>query len=129
MSSDGVIDPRSADRPVREETRTPPDFSLAELEAIIAGRARSGDPNSWTANLFARGMAAAAQKLGEEAIETVIAAISGDRGEFVKESADLIYHWLVVASIAGVPLHEVLNELKRRTEQTGIEEKAARSER
>ena len=55
------------------------DFSLADLERIIRERARSGDPDSWTAKLFASGMEKAAKKLGEEAVETVISAVGGDR--------------------------------------------------
>ncbi|WP_027166970.1 phosphoribosyl-ATP diphosphatase [Mesorhizobium sp. WSM3224] len=103
------------------------DFSLAELETIIDQRAHSGDPDSWTAKLFAKGMDMAAQKLGEEAVETVIAAIKGDKKTLVSESADLIYHWLVVLGIAGVPLDDVLKELEGRTGRSGIAEKAARS--
>ncbi|TIX69384.1 MAG: phosphoribosyl-ATP diphosphatase, partial [Mesorhizobium sp.] len=67
-----------------------------------------------------------AQKLGEEAVETVIAAIRGDRQGLVSESADLIYHWLVVLGIAGVPLGEVLKELEGRTGRSGVAEKASR---
>lgn len=103
-------------------------FSLDDLERIVAERARSGDANSWTAKLFARGMEKAAQKLGEEAVETVIAAVKGDTGELVSESADLLYHWLVVLTIAGVPLSDVLEELQRRTTQSGVAEKASRSQ-
>ena len=103
------------------------DFSLAELESIIHQRAHSGDPDSWTAKLFAKGMDKAAQKLGEEAVETVIVAIKGDNKALVSESADLIYHWLVVLGIAGVPLDDVLKELEGRTDRSGIAEKAARS--
>ena len=103
------------------------DFSLAELEQIIDQRAHSGDPDSWTAKLFAKGMDKAAQKLGEEAVETVIVAIKGDNKALVSESADLIYHWLVVLGIAGVPLDDVLKELEGRTGRSGIAEKAARS--
>ncbi len=102
------------------------EFSLSELETTIAGRARSGDPDSWTAKLFARGIDKAAQKLGEEAVETVIAAVRGDRQALVSESADLVYHWLVVLAIAGVPLAEVVAELERRTARSGIAEKASR---
>ena len=80
------------------------DFTLADLERIVAERGRSGDPDSWTAKLFARGIDKAAQKLGEEAVETVIAAVKGDAEGLVSESADLLYHWLVVLAIAGVPL-------------------------
>ena len=101
-------------------------FSLAELETIILQRAHSGDPDSWTAKLFAKGMDKAAQKLGEEAVETVIAAIRGDRQALVSESADLIYHWLVVLGIAGVPLDDVLKALEDRTGRSGIAEKASR---
>ena len=68
----------------------------------------------------------AAQKLGEEAVETVIAAVKGDTEGLVSESADLLYHWLVVLALAGVPLSEVLAELERRTAQSGLAEKASR---
>lgn len=101
-------------------------FSLQDLEKIIAERGRSGDANSWTANLFAKGIDKAAQKLGEEAVETVIAAVKGDQQGLVAESADLIYHWLVVLALAGVPLSEIISELERRTVQSGVAEKASR---
>ncbi|HHZ07512.1 MAG TPA: phosphoribosyl-ATP diphosphatase [Rhizobiales bacterium] len=103
-------------------------FKLSDLEAIIAMRARSGDQGSWTARLFAAGMDRAAKKLGEEAVETVIAAIRGDRGALVSESADMLYHWLVVLAVAGVPLSDVLAELERRTRQSGVAEKASRGD-
>ena len=103
-------------------------FSLDELEKIVAERGRSGDSGSWTARLFAGGMDRAAKKFGEEAVETVIAAVGGDRQALVSESADLLYHWLVVLALAGVPLSEVIAELERRTAQSGVAEKASRSE-
>lgn len=103
-------------------------FSLAELEKIVAARGGSGDAGSWTAKLFAGGMEKAAKKLGEEAVETVIAAVGGDSKALVSESADLLYHWLVVLALAGVPLSEVLAELERRTAQSGVAEKSARGE-
>jgi phosphoribosyl-ATP pyrophosphohydrolase len=102
------------------------DFSLTDLERIISERAQSADPSSWSARLYAGGMENAAKKLGEEAIETVIAAIRGDDKGLVSESADLLYHWLVVLAIAGVSLADVLAELERRTGQSGIAEKASR---
>jgi phosphoribosyl-ATP pyrophosphohydrolase len=105
------------------------DFSLDDLERIVAERARSGDPDSWTAKLFASGMDRAAKKLGEEAVETVIAAVRKDESELVSESADLLYHWLVVLAIAGIPLSRVMAELERRTGQSGIAEKASRAGR
>ncbi|TPL55314.1 phosphoribosyl-ATP diphosphatase [Mesorhizobium sp. B2-4-4] len=104
-------------------------FSLSDLETIVSERAHSGDPDSWTAKLYARGIEKAAQKLGEEAVETVIAAIKGDKQALVSESADLIYHWLVVLGISGVPLDDVLRELESRTGRSGIAEKASRSKR
>jgi phosphoribosyl-ATP pyrophosphohydrolase len=105
------------------------EFSLTELERIVAGRARSGDPDSWTAKLYSAGIERAAKKLGEEAVETVIAAVAGDRDALVSESADLLYHLLVVLAVADVPLSSVLAELERRTGQSGIAEKAARASR
>jgi len=105
------------------------DFTLADLERIVAERGRSGDPDSWTAKLFAHGIDKAAQKLGEEAVETVIAAVKGDAEALVLESADLLYHWLVVMALAGVPLSSVLTELERRTGQSGTAEKASRQKR
>lgn len=101
-------------------------FSLTDLEATIRERASSGDPESWTAKLFAKGMDKAAQKLGEEAVETVIAAVKGDTKAVISESADLLYHWLVVLAIAGISLDDVLAELERRTGRSGIAEKASR---
>ena len=102
------------------------EFDLKRLESIVADRARSGDASSWTAKLYAAGMEKAAKKMGEEAVETVIAAVSGDDQGLVSESADLLYHWLVVLAVAGVPLERVMVELERRTAQSGIAEKASR---
>lgn len=101
-------------------------FSLNELERIIAERGRSGDPQSWTARLFAEGKDKAARKFGEEAVETLIAALGGDGRALVSESADLLYHWLVMLALAGIPLSEVMAELERRTSRSGIAEKASR---
>jgi phosphoribosyl-ATP pyrophosphohydrolase len=101
-------------------------FSLADLETIIAERARSGDPDSWTAKLFENGIDHAAKKLGEEAVETVIAAINGDTAAIISESADLIYHWLVVLAISEVPLASVMSELEKRTGRSGLAEKRSR---
>ena len=103
------------------------DFSLSDLERIVSDRALSGDPDSWTAKLYRSGMDRAAKKLGEEAVETVIAAVKGDDAGLVSESADLLYHWLVVMKIAGIPLAQVMAELERRTAFSGIAEKAART--
>ena len=64
--------------------------------------------------------------MGEEAVEAVIAAVKRDRTELVSESADLLYHLLVVLALADVPLEDVMEELRKRTGQSGLAEKAAR---
>ena len=104
------------------------DFSLSDLERIVAERAKARPEDSWTAKLVVGGQPKAAKKLGEEAVETVIAAIKDDRDNLVYESADLIYHLMVVLKIADVPLKAVLDELKRRTGQSGLSEKASRQD-
>lgn len=101
-------------------------FSLSDLEAIVADRLVNGDATSYTRKLAEKGVAKAAQKLGEEAVETVIAAVTGDGDALIYESADLLYHLVVVLALKGVPLDEVLAELKRRTAQSGLQEKASR---
>ena len=101
-------------------------FSLEDLEKIVASRASSADPQSYTAKLFSKGMEKAAQKLGEEAVETVIAAVAHPSKGLVSESADLLYHLLVVLRIADIPLSDVLAELGKRTGETGLQEKASR---
>ena len=103
------------------------EFDLKQLETIIAARGRSGDAQSWTAKLFASGPEKAAQKLGEEAVETVIATVTGDREGVIAESADLLYHWLVVLALADVTVDEVMAKLEARTAQSGIAEKASRA--
>ncbi|KQS87463.1 MULTISPECIES: phosphoribosyl-ATP diphosphatase [unclassified Rhizobium] len=102
------------------------DFTLSSLEAIVAARAKASPDESWTAKLVAHGQSKAAKKLGEEAVETVIAAISEDRAGLVAESADLLYHLMVVLKIADIPLQDVMAELERRTSQSGLQEKASR---
>lgn len=104
-------------------------MTLEELEARIAIRAAASPEESYTAKLIARGMNKAAQKVGEEATEAVIAAVTGDRAELVKESADLLYHLLVVLKAADIPLAEIMTELDARTAQSGLAEKASRSEK
>jgi phosphoribosyl-ATP pyrophosphohydrolase len=101
-------------------------FTLSDLEAIVALRATSDDAASYTRKLVDKGMPRAAKKLGEEAVETVLAAVGGDKHELTSETADLLYHLLVVLFIGGVSLEAVLGELKSRTARTGLEEKASR---
>ena len=100
---------------------------LDQLYAAIAAR-RGGDPAaSYTARLLSRGTAKIAQKLGEEAIEAVIAAVRGERSALVAESADLLYHLLVLWADAAVTPDEVWTELGRRKGISGLAEKAARA--
>jgi phosphoribosyl-ATP pyrophosphohydrolase len=100
---------------------------LDRLEATIRDR-RTGDPDaSYVARLTAKGRAKIAQKLGEEAVETVIAAMQGDHAALTGEAADLLFHLLVLLADAGVSLDDVRAELMRREGTSGLEEKASRS--
>lgn len=101
-------------------------FTLADLEAIVEARAKAEPSESWTAKLVAAGQQKAAKKLGEEAVETVIAAIEGEKAALTSETADLLYHLMVVLKIGGIPLQDVMGELERRTSQSGLAEKASR---
>jgi phosphoribosyl-ATP pyrophosphohydrolase len=102
-------------------------FTLSELDQIIAARSKATDGSSYTASLLARGPAKCAQKFGEESVEAVIAAVSGDRDELKKEAADTLYHLLVLLRACGVSLDTVMEELERRTATSGLQEKAARA--
>jgi len=102
-------------------------FELRDLTALVAHRADTRDGSSYTASLVAGGMEKAAKKLGEEAVESVIAAIAGKKPALIAESADLIYHLCVVWHMAGITYNEVMAELERRTKMSGLQEKAARS--
>ncbi len=88
--------------------------ALARLEAVIASRWESQPEGSYTARLFKAGLPRIAQKVGEEAVETVVASLSQEKGNVVEESADLLYHLLVLWREKGVTLAEVLGELDRR---------------
>ncbi|WP_116652447.1 phosphoribosyl-ATP diphosphatase [Pelagibacterium sediminicola] len=101
-------------------------FSIEALEKRLAERASASPEESYTARLVAAGVEKCAQKLGEEAVETVIAALGANEAELIKESADLIYHLLVLLRARGVELSEVIAELDRRTAMSGLAEKAAR---
>jgi phosphoribosyl-ATP pyrophosphohydrolase len=100
---------------------------LTRLWETVEARRLAGDTtSSHSARLMARGTAKVAQKLGEEAVECVIEAIQGDRRATVMESADLVYHLLVLWVDAGIRPEEVWAELERREGISGIVEKAAR---
>jgi phosphoribosyl-ATP pyrophosphohydrolase len=94
-------------------------------EAILSRR--GGDPeSSHTARLFQKGTPKIAQKLGEEAVEAVIAGVKGDRANLTHESADLLYHLMVLWADQGLAPGEVWAELERRRASSGVEEKASR---
>lgn len=93
----------------------------------LAQDRRKGDPNtSYIAKRLQQGTAKISQKLGEEAVETVIAAMRKDKKEIVSESADMIFHWLLLLVDTGVSLGDVMDELERREGISGLDEKAAK---
>ena len=102
-------------------------FTLDDLAAIVAARAGATAEASYTKSLLEAGMPRAAKKFGEEAVEVVIAALGGERAALVAESADLLYHLLVVLRLSDISLRDILDELERRTVQSGHAEKAARA--
>jgi len=102
--------------------------TLVRLEQVIAERRSASPDASYVARLNAKGIEKIAQKLGEEATEAVIAALSGSREDLVGESADVIFHLLVLLQAKDIALADVLAELERREGTSGIEEKASRSE-
>jgi phosphoribosyl-ATP pyrophosphohydrolase len=102
------------------------DFTLADLERIVAERAAASPDESWTAKLMAGGPSRIAKKLGEEAIETALAAVGEDKAALVNESADLLYHLVVLLQARGASVQAVLDELARRTAQSGLAVKASR---
>ena len=101
-------------------------FTLQDLEKRVEMRAQESADVSYTRKLLDRGVAQCAKKLGEEAVEVAIAAIAEDRDRLIAETADLLYHLLVVLEVRGVSLAEVEAVLGERTRQTGLDEKAAR---
>jgi phosphoribosyl-ATP pyrophosphohydrolase len=100
--------------------------ALSRLSATIAARQGDDPSQSYTAKLLSQGPVKAAQKLGEEAIETALAAALNDADGVASESADLIYHWLVLLRASEVSLDEVAAKLEAREGQSGLAEKAAR---
>jgi phosphoribosyl-ATP pyrophosphohydrolase len=101
-------------------------FTLADLAAIVAERARSGGPGSYTAKLVGAGVERCAKKFGEEAVEAALAAVAGSEAALTAEAADVLYHLLVMLAARGITLAAVMAELKRRTAESGLAEKAAR---
>ena len=103
-----------------------PRFTVHDLAATIDARAATGGDVSYTRKLLDKGAEHCAKKLGEEAVETVIAAVENNRDRLIAESADLLYHLLVLLKSRGVKLVEVEAALSQRTSMSGLDEKASR---
>ena len=100
--------------------------TLARLERTIAERRKAAPDESYVASLTARGLPVIARKLGEEAVEAVVAALTNNREELVGEAADVLFHLLVLLAEKDIPLSAVMAELERREGTSGLAEKAAR---
>jgi phosphoribosyl-ATP pyrophosphohydrolase len=103
-------------------------FTLHDLEQRVKERAAASAEVSYTRKLLDRGVAHCAKKLGEEAIETVLAAVAEERERLIAEAADLVYHLVVVLQARGIALAEVEAALAARTSQSGLQEKASRKQ-
>lgn len=105
---------------------SPAPFTLHDLAARVSERARASGEESYTRKLLDKGIAHIAKKLGEEGVETAIAAVAEDRERLIAEAADLLYHLVVLLEARGVTLAEVEAALSTRTGKSGLEEKASR---
>jgi phosphoribosyl-ATP pyrophosphohydrolase len=104
------------------------DDILSALAATIAARRSAHSDSSYTRQLLDGGAAKCARKLGEEAVETILAALGGNDEELTGEAADLIYHLLVLLEVRQVPFADVLRRLEARMGQSGLQEKASRAQ-
>ncbi|AEI94586.1 MULTISPECIES: phosphoribosyl-ATP diphosphatase [Roseobacter] len=102
-------------------------MTLDALFATILARKTADPTSSWTAQLLSKGPEKCAEKFGEEAIEAIIEAVKGDSDALTGEAADVLYHLLVMLAACDVDLKDVLAELERRQNTSGIAEKQARS--
>jgi phosphoribosyl-ATP pyrophosphohydrolase len=101
-------------------------FTLADLEQRVGDRAKAPSDQSYTRQLLDKGVSQCAKKFGEEAVEVVLAVVSEERERVIAESADVLYHLLVMLQARGVKLAEIEALLETRTKKSGLEEKAAR---
>ena len=101
-------------------------YTLHDLEKRIETRAKASADVSYTRKLLDKGVAHCAKKLGEEAVETVIAAAAENRERLIAESGDLLYHLLIVLRVRGISLDEIEAALSKRQSMSGLEEKSAR---
>jgi phosphoribosyl-ATP pyrophosphohydrolase len=103
-------------------------FTIADLEARVKARATARAESSYTRQLLDKGVAQCAKKFGEEAVEAVLAAVGEDRERLIAESADVLYHLLVLLEARGITLAEVEALLETRSRKSGLDEKASRKE-
>jgi phosphoribosyl-ATP pyrophosphohydrolase len=103
-----------------------PKFTLHDLEKRVAARAKASAGESYTRALLDKGVAHCAKKLGEEAIETGLAAVGESKKRLTDEAADLLYHLVVVLKARGIAFKDVEAVLAKRTAQSGHAEKASR---
>lgn len=101
--------------------------TLSRLESIIRRRKLADGDTSYVASLFDRGRAKIVEKFGEEAIETIVAALGQDDAALIGETADTLFHLLVLLAERNIVLADVLAELERREDVSGLAEKAART--
>ncbi|NOR39709.1 MAG: phosphoribosyl-ATP diphosphatase [Gammaproteobacteria bacterium] len=101
--------------------------TLKNLAAVIEERKTASPDSSYVASLFGKGMNAILKKIGEEATETVVAAKDDDDEQLIHETADLWFHTMVMLAARGLGPDDVLQELERRFDVSGLDEKAARS--
>lgn len=100
--------------------------TLERLYNLVQERREADPEKSYIAKRLQQGTYKISQKLGEEAVETVIAAVAKDRAGIISESADLLFHWLLLLADAGIKLEEIMDELARREGISGLDEKARR---
>ena len=100
---------------------------LEQLQQLIQSKKDSDPSLSYTAKLFSQGIEEIQKKFGEESIELIIASNQNNRNNIINETADVLYHLLVLLSEKSISLKEVVEELERRSSMSGLEEKANRS--
>ena len=102
-------------------------MKLEDLVKTINSRADADPSESWTAKLLAQGPEKCAEKFGEEAVEAIIEAVKGDNNALISEAADVIFHYLVMLKSREINFEDVMKELEKRKNKSGLMEKEDRS--